>query len=302
MIYQTVRDCLTHVKEDNGWGNTTTHDNRIRRAIRRSVEEVQAKANFDWSLRAGEVPLVSGVEKYALPYDVLKLKGGTIRIGDTKISGPHGSDLIVERRTTTGADNGEPEMFSIRGTWPVTAQPAAAVTVGLLSDSGADTLVTVTIRGRSDGLERYEVVTVTSTVTVYSTLQYTEIYNLSKQAESLGVITAYEGVTTTELVRIPPQAKQMAFRVIQFDPIPGSAATLYFDYYRNLEMALQLGEAIPMPPTFERLVYSRVSMFVDRLRRDWDGHRADAAVYLGGVEDLVGRDTEDSGFIHPAAR
>lgn len=299
MRYLSVEDIRTHLKDDNGWANTTTYDDRITRAIQRAVEELETTAHFDWTIRSASFAVSADTEKYALPYDFREEVQDTVFHKDNMLGriDPAG---FKARRDAIGAQTDSPKVFNISGMWPVEKQPSSASAIRIVIASSVDSGTTITVRGLSGGVERYEAVAPTTQLTVDTSLQFTELFDVSKRDTTTGLVKIYEGATL--LLTIPPQAKAMNFMVIRFDPIPNGTATVTFEYYRNLGVSLQLGESVPLPASFERLIYTRVLVYIDEFRRDWEAHRAHAAQFLDGRETLKGEKREPTGFVHPAAR
>lgn len=300
MKYFTLNDMLGLVKDDNGWTNTTNYDERIKAAARKAVGQLERKADFEWTVQPGQIVMVKNQELYACPYDFRKEVEGTVHLGNEKITATDLRD-IAHRREGDGKDPGTPLVFAVSGLWPVHTQPSAASTVTFVSDSSADTQITVTVCGNVDGLQRYEIIVLDGATAVTCSLAFTKFFEMSKgKKDATGVMTASIG--GSEIVAVPPQAKAMAFKVFKPEPIPDSAGTVTFDYYRSLGMMLQLGEAMPVPSGFEDVLWARISMYVDKFRRDYQAHRVDAAEYLTGIDELGGQIREPTGLVHPAAR
>lgn len=298
MNFLTLDDVLTHVKADTGWASTTTYDDRIKRAIKRSIGEIQRKARFDFLVvQKHEIAVAASQEQVALPYNFRSEVDDSVFYGNSRLSRVD-PGWIHTKRDGIGAKSGTPTQYSITGMWPVTAQPSVASTISFVGDSSVN--ATVTLRGISDGVERYEAITVTTTNTVDSTRQYTKILNWSLKDSVNGVVSCYNG--SALIAQIPPKAKAIGFQILTLDDLPSDAGTITLNYYRDIFIELEMGETVSFPTDFDDLLYLAVSTYVDRFRKDWESHRVNTAKFLGGIDDLVGTNRGPSGFRHPASR
>ena len=293
MKYLTLENIRDQVKADNGWSGVTTYDTRIDNAAGHAIDELQNEADFEWLIRQFAIPTVGGTEKYALPYDFRKEVEDTVFYGVDKIDRIDKARL-AERRDGSGSQGGTPVAYCVAEQWPVTAQPSAAGTIAFLGT----TANTVTVRGISSGAEVYEEVAV-SAVRAATSNSYTEIFAVSK-TRTAGLLTMYNDADVIGYV--PEGAIAQAYPILGCDPIPDGAGTISGDYYRDLTAALQVGEAVPIPTSFERLLKRKMAMYVDYLKKDWESHRVDAAQYLHGRDQLIGRKREPQGLVHPKTR
>ena len=114
---------------------------------------------------------------------------------------------------------------------------AADDTVYVSSSSASDgSSFTVRIRGRnSSGEVITETLTLNGVTSVTSTTTFDAagLMQVSKSAPTTGTVTVYRTTGATVLAELAPEELAPRYKRISFYPIPGSAMTMYLEYYER---------------------------------------------------------------------
>jgi len=88
----------------------------------------------------------------------------------------------------------------------------------------------------TDGFLQSEELNLNGTTEVNGTLTYDagRILKVSKSAQTTGKITISEFTAGTELLILGPEERTARFKMIGLYPIPGSAITMYLEYFTRI--------------------------------------------------------------------
>ena len=144
---------------------------------------------------------------------------------------------VLYQKQEMGSQNdttliGSPDYYTVNEV-SMQAQPTAASTLSLVSDSASDNTQSVFIKGTVNGYENSETVTLGGTTPVVSTKSYTKVTQISKSATSSGVVTVTSNSGAVTLAVIPAGQLQARYRIIQFYYIPSSSISMVVRYKRS---------------------------------------------------------------------
>jgi len=171
---------------------------------------------------------VDGTQDYAMPEDFNKEIGCHDVTNDLQLARfdleelyrLYGNDLTTE---------GSIERYVIYED-TVMAHPTSASVLALSSSSASDTAITVLVRGIASGSETYETVTLTGVTPVNTANSYTRIKNISKSAESVGIVTVTSNSAAVTNAVISKEVLKTRFRMCKLHYVPSAVATINMPY------------------------------------------------------------------------
>lgn len=216
----------------------TNIDNFIRRALNKAQKRIQTMGpiggwhflhQYNYALA-----ISSGVKEYGLSplVDTSKIINFWDESNENYIHAMSRQNFLMNRVVVTSSGN--PLRHMHKGFWPVQKQPPANSTITIVSDDITDSLNVKIQYLNSDGILLSENLAINGTTPVSTAAAATKIMSLFKDAKSSGIITVTEDLTSVELVKISPNTQSMNCPVVEFDYIPSSSGTLYYDFSMRL--------------------------------------------------------------------
>jgi len=195
--------------------------------------------NHLWNFlrRKTTLTTTSGTDEYVLPRDVDKI--ALVRQTETPTKLIQIPDEKFFELVPNPTDSGNPRWYRIWEVDGVATRLATADTIDVVSSSASDSgdsTLSLTVSGYdSNGIWRRETYQLNGTtdVTGSTTFAAREVY-VSKQKDTTGSITVKENSGGTTLVILGPQERSASFRVMTLYPNPGSALTIYIEYYTRI--------------------------------------------------------------------
>ncbi len=249
----------------------TNIDAYIIRCFDRGQKVVGSKYAFSW-LRQYRYTLATVANQEFYAFSPLVNTSKIITIYEPAASQSYGGMTEMEfRRYEPNPQAGTPFLYRFVGFSPVQNQPSAAATIDIVSDSASDAgggAVIVTVQGL-DASSVYQVreLTTNGLVTVSSPITFTKILGLSKNAASVGTITASVTIgappVTTTLVAIAPKDRAVSHPILGFYNIPNSVRTLYYDFTMKLPTITALNDNSLIPEQYHDVieVYAKWQVF-----------------------------------------
>jgi len=149
----------------------------------------------------------------------------------------------------------------------VSAQPTSASAIAIVSNSASDvTDYTVRVRGLVSGLEYTEVETLTGTVAVSTTAQFTHIYEVNKNLPTNGTVTVTANAGVVTNVTLPLEVKFATFPWIRFVCVPADAYSIRYPYIRKPTNVVQDSDRFEVPEELEECL---VMAFEAKARRHY---------------------------------
>jgi len=204
---------------------STSFSTLIGKWINRRYFQCLRYINWDAINPSYTVTTVVGTQDYALPRDFGKSVYAVDSTNNITYEEVRFDDLAGDPSRIY--QNGNADKYTIYES-PVAVQPTATSVVTIVSTSASDTSASVTIRGESGGVERYETLTTNGVSSVAGTISFSRIISVSKDI-TVGSITATCNSQTIAVIE--PERKVVRYKLIRFMPIPSSVATVTIPYH-----------------------------------------------------------------------
>lgn len=132
-----------------------------------------------------------------------------------------------------GNQTGNISKYAVMGIHEVSAQPLAASVISIVSSSASDTSQTVKLAGyNANQVYIEETLTLNGTIAVTGTTSFTELIEVRKSADTVGIITVSDDDPVV-LTRIPFNEHRMQYMKLRVFPIPDSIDTIHIYSYRK---------------------------------------------------------------------
>lgn len=213
--------------------------------------EVASKIDLPSLSYSVALSTVDGTRSYYLdeflPGSIVKIVDETnerdlIEVDDT--------DLV--RKDLDRDEEGAPTHYSCDGIFTVEAQPSAATVVSAVSASASDTTQKVMVRGLVSGALDYELITLTGTTQVSTTKQFSELFQVSKDAVTVGKITVKSATQTFSV--IPRAELATEYLRINCYPVPDAVYTMRSYGYRRPMELVSSEDFSELPVDFHELI------------------------------------------------
>lgn len=183
-------------------------------------------------------------------------------------------------------DSGSPFHYSLLGTSNVEGQPSSASVVTVSSASASDTTQRVRIRGLVSSVANYELLSLNGTSSVAGTLSFSSVTHITKDAVTVGRISATSNAAAVTLALIPRARFSVEYQKIGLWPVPSGAYTIMV---RGLRRPLDLvnSEDIPdLPELFHELVLIGALIRGHQFLYDFQRSNELQALFNLRIEDL----------------
>lgn len=198
-----------------------------------------------------EVTFTTTANQRTLYLDVEFNKVYSVIDEDSEINLMPLSEYQIEQADPSLNDTGTPYYYSLEGSSWVSAQPAAATAVTVVSDDNTDT-ADVRISGLVGGVEDTELLTLNGITPVVGVKLFTEIRQIVKSATTAGIVTASSGATT--FVRIPSFLLAKTYQVVKLWPTPSAIFNFRFRGIRRARALVNVEDCPEVPESYQELV------------------------------------------------
>lgn len=258
--------------------------------------------NHLWSFlrRKTTFATVSGTQDYVLGRDVDKI--AILR----QTSSPTKLVQIPDERFFEYVPNptasGNPQWYRQWELEGVSTRLAAADTIDVLSSSASDagdTTLTVSVSGYdSNGIWRVNTYALNGTTAVSGTTTFAarEIY-VSKQKTTTGSITVRRNSNSAALVVIGPEERAPKFKVVTLYPNPGSAITMYLEYYTRLPILDKDSQSPPFDERWHYIVRLGGLAKVYQYLKEETNFLSAQGIYAAAVKTMVEADRNEPDLI-----
>jgi len=203
-------------------------DFATRHWLRRALWKIASEHPWKWLTREEvEISIVKGDRYVALPANLAHVEGARFKKSGATTYPPLTKTSIdlVYNQLDDPDDEDVPSAWYDDAQYRVKAQPSSASVIQIKSDSTSDS-TKVRVRGISGGLVRQEQITLSGTTGVNTTLSFTTVYEIVKEAKTTGVVSATSNAGAVTLVEIPPEDLYSDHRWIGLSPVPDQSFTL----------------------------------------------------------------------------
>lgn len=181
--------------------------------------------NWDAINPSYTLALVAGTQDYALPRDFGKAVYAVDATNNVTYPEVRFDDLAGDPSSIY--QQGGVGSYTIYES-PVAVQPTATSVVTIVSTSASDLSTSLTVRGESGGVERYETITFNGMTPAVGSISFSRIISVSKDA-TVGEVTVTCNSQTIAVIE--PERKVVRYKLIRFMPIPSAATTITIPYH-----------------------------------------------------------------------
>lgn len=256
MTYKQLQDAALEECGYNAAMTTSTPRQRMRRRINDWYRRILARPGMTRLVRDAfsyTFDTVASTHTYGLPLALGRVNA--LMDQDNEIRLQLKTLSWVREQDPALTSEGTPEVYVLKGWFPVHTQPSAAATVVCESTSASDTN-TVRLEYLTTGGVR-KLATATMTGTSYVTLgtDIREITAWSIDVEASGTLSLYEFGTANTYGAIQPNSTHSRYLHIQLWPTPSAATTYVLDYTREVaDLEYDTDEPL-IPPDFHHLLW-----------------------------------------------
>jgi len=196
-------------------------------------------------------------------------------------------------------DTGNPVLYRLWEISGVGTKLSTADTIDVVSSSTSDdndSDLAVTIWGYVNGILQSEsyVLNGTTTVTGSTTFDARDIF-VSKSKNTTGTITITAGATT--LTTLGKEERNPIHKVMDLYPIPGSAMTIYIQYYSHLRELVRDSDVPQFDPNWHYVIRLGTLAKVYQFLGKENDFTTTQALYSASVRAMVNADRGVSDFI-----
>ena len=235
----------------------------IKETVNLKARDLLQKGFMPFLLRETTITTASGTSDYALPYDFGKVISLTQHDTPAQLRATWIGDF--DRVLPYPTAKGKPTHYMTLLQNKVLAQPSASAKVVAKSTSvqdiaAQDGAAYATVYGVAGGVDRSEVLTLSATNVVCSTLSYTKLYAIGADDEPTGTLYFTQAVAGTELLLLYPNTISFDYQTLKLYPQPDSAYTLYLKYIADQPWLVNDSDLFIIPGRYiNGLMYSVVA-------------------------------------------
>ena len=221
---------------------------RMGKIVHWVLADIYSAADFWWNRANDTFTTVDGTAEYFL----------NNRVQDNMIWGMQ-NQSSTERKILkkdlsffydldpTPTDTGTPAFWAYVGQAECQAKPTVAGTLSFVSSNAADISIDVPVRGKSGGIERFEILKADGTNTITGTISWDadSLLSISLEQAAAGVLTFTRGAVV--VAEIPPGYLRVQRPIVRFFPVPGSADTIQYHYYKKSLPLVSDAEVVDLP-------------------------------------------------------
>lgn len=259
--------------------------------INSRIRELHGITTWNWLHREQSfVPVIAAFEQI-IPFDDIG-DIDYIRLG-TSVRRLKRTDRQVffgERpdAATASQSQGTPWRYVPLGESPVSAQPASALALEILSTDAADTTQTVTVTATVGGAEITTTRTLNGTTAVAMAMgNATRVSAFVKSATTAGIVKLRTVVGSVVLGQINTGDLESKYQVIGLDSLPATADLITVGYYRRTMDLTVLTETPPLPQNRHNLLVYGCLADILAFEDDDAGYLKFEGKWKAGVMDLL---------------
>ena len=260
------------------------------------LSDILGEYDYWWNKKEFSFSTTSGTAKYYLNHRVnMKQISGMY---DTTNNGTIAEVSLesIYNGDPTPTETGTPTRWAFVGQAEVQAVTSAAATVSVVSGSTSDSGMTLLVRGKVSGVERYEEITLNGTTSATGTLSWDsgEIESVVLSAQCVGVVTVTAGSTT--IAAIPPGYLRVQCPVIRLWNVPGGTYSITYLGYQRPVKPVKNSDIIDIPnEAFKALRYG-IEEIAHMNNGDIDFSQAAAGKFKAAKMELYNWSTRSLGM------
>lgn len=198
-------------------------------------------------------------------------------------------------------DSGTPRCYKYSYTRQVQAQPSSASVITAASTSTDDTSsYTMRVRGLdANDVEIAENITLNGTTSVATTTSFTEVWSITKNKSSNGIVTVTSNAGAVTLVRLASEELSRDHQWIRMLEAPSAIINYRLDFIRKASIVSDDKDRLEAPELFTRALALHLEYLVKHFFYDVSDEKVFAA-YLEAVQltnDRLGKTPSDR-WIH----
>lgn len=266
---------------------------RIKETINFKVNEILQQGFWRFASRTYTLTTVSGTTDYYLPSDLDRIID--IKQTDTPTQLRRMFIENFDKLRPNPTQVGKPLRFMEMLEDSAYAQPTTTAKLVMLSTSASDVspqvgATAVSIYGVSGGVDRMEVVNLSATNIVSSTLTYSKIYSVSPNLPPVGTLRFTEAVVGTEIMQLFPGEISRTYSKIKLDPIPDAAYELTVRYQARQIKLQNASDPIIIPDRYIDVLVNSVA--ADHLKAAGDDKANDYYTLAQGGLSRIQREQD----------
>ncbi len=220
------------------------------------VTDILATADFWWNKGEDTFDTIDGQAQYFLSNRVFmdKIWGMFDEDNDNPIEKKDQDWIYAQDPTPT--EEGDPCVWAYVDQATCQAVPTAAGVMTVVGSNATDTGIDIVLKGKSSGIEQYEILTSNGTTTVTGSVSWdaSEPVAINLEAKAQGLMTISRGVV---MAQIPPGHLRVIRPRIRLYQVPGTTGdTLRYFYYKRSVPLVSDADIVDLPdPAFRALRY-----------------------------------------------
>ena len=254
--------------------------------------------NWTFNRRKYTLTTVADTEFYVLPRDLDRV--GLIRQTDSPIKLTQVPDNIFYRLIPNPTATGNPSYYRLWEEEGLSTRLDADDTIDIVSSSTSDTTQTVTVTGYdTNGIKYSEEYSLNGTTTVSGTTTFDagNPIKVSKSAVTVGNITVTENSGGATLVVVGKEERSPRFKVIGLYPIPGSAISVYIEYYTRIRRVVNEADVPDIDNKWIWIVRAGGLAKIYQYQNKLEDYLAAQKVYKEGVKSMVKADLTNPDYM-----
>ena len=254
--------------------------------------------NWTFNRRKYTLTTVADTEFYVLPRDLDRV--GLIRQTDSPIKLTQVPDNIFYRLIPNPTATGNPSYYRLWEEEGLSTRLDADDTIDIVSSSTSDTTQTVTVTGYdTNGIKYSEEYSLNGTTTVSGTTTFDagNPIKVSKSAVTVGNITVTENSGGSTLVVVGKEERSPRFKVIGLYPIPGSAISVYIEYYTRIRRIVNEADVPDIDNKWIWIVRAGGLAKIYQYQNKLEDYLAAQKVYKEGVKSMVKADLTNPDYM-----
>jgi hypothetical protein len=204
--------------------DTTSEAFKAQATVRRAVKRVWNAKQWTFKYRRHTFATEASVEDYILPRQVGEVYGLKSSVAPYTMGVIREDDF--DKYVPNPQASGNPQYLRLFETVGVDEQPSAASVITAVSSSASDTTQKVLIKGLVGGYTDTEELSLNGTTPVNGSKSFTEIYAVTKSAETVGRVTVTSNAGSVTNVILGTQDRTIRLRKVRLYPTPSSAVTI----------------------------------------------------------------------------
>lgn len=234
--------------------SSTATETIIKDEVNKSVIDMLNAGLFRFTMRQTTVTTTAGITGYYFPADLERVISMTERTANVKLSPVWVGDFDRLKPDPTNY-NGSPKWYMELLEDGVLAQPTVAAKVAAQSSSTADVSAQTgagyaTLYGQVGGIDRSELITLSGTKCVSSTLSFDKLYKITTNISCAGTVSFTQVTVGTEYLHLYPGESFRAYKKFNVYPIPDGTYTLYLTYQANYKPLVNDSDVPIIPDRF----------------------------------------------------